>query len=221
MLNTIEEAIEDIKNGKMIIVVDDENRENEGDLVMAAELCTHEMVNFMITHGRGLVCTPITKQVADQFQLKPMVETSSDSMQTAFTVSIDAKEGISTGISAKDRNRVINLLADTNASADDIVKPGHIFPLIAKDGGVLTREGHTEAAVDFARLAGLKPVGVICEILNPDGSAARLPELKKMADQYQLKLVSIEDLVAYKKKILITSKPSEEQGNNYDSRIIS
>tara|TARA_B100001971_G_scaffold215190_1_gene259637 strand:+ start:68340 stop:69002 length:663 start_codon:yes stop_codon:yes gene_type:complete len=206
MLNTIEEAIEDIKSGKMIIVVDDENRENEGDLVMAAELCTSEAVNFMITHGRGLVCTPITQKVADQFNLKPMVERSSDSMQTAFTVSIDAKLGVSTGISAMDRNRVINLLTDEKASEDDIVKPGHIFPLIAKDGGVLTREGHTEAAIDFAMLAGLKPVGVICEILNPDGSAARLPDLKVMAEKYNLKLVSIEDLVSYKKKILISNE---------------
>lgn len=216
MLNTIEQAIEDIKNGKMIIVVDDENRENEGDLVMAAELCTHQAVNFMITHGRGLVCTPITQKVAQQFDLKPMVERSSDSMQTAFTVSIDAKDGVTTGISAKDRNRVINLLTDSKATEKDIVKPGHIFPLIAKDGGVLTREGHTEAAVDFAMLAGLSPVGVICEILNEDGSAARLPSLKAMADKFDLKLVSIEELVKYKKKMLISN-----QGQDHDSRTIS
>lgn len=220
MLNTIEEAIEDIKNGKMIIVVDDENRENEGDLVMAAELCTHEAVNFMITHGRGLVCTPITQKIADQFQLRPMVERSSDSMQTAFTVSIDAKHGVSTGISAKDRNRVINLLTDEKAGVEDIVMPGHIFPLIAKDGGVLTREGHTEAAIDFASLAGLKPVGVICEILNADGSAARLPALKEMADKFDLKLVSIEELVAYKKKIKISNKIESCKGMN-NERIIS
>jgi 3,4-dihydroxy 2-butanone 4-phosphate synthase/GTP cyclohydrolase II len=206
MLNKIEEALEDIKQGKMVIVVDDENRENEGDFIMAAELCTSEDINFMITHGRGLVCTPISSTIAKQFKLEPMVTRSEDSMQTAFTVSIDAKLGVTTGISAADRARVVNLLTDQNASEADIVAPGHIFPLIAKDGGVLTREGHTEAAVDLAELCGLKSAGVICEILNQDGTCARLPELRNMAQEFNLKLISIEDLVTYKKKLLKTVK---------------
>ena len=206
MLNKIEEAILEIEKGNMVIVVDDENRENEGDFIMAAELCTSSDINFMITHGRGLVCTPISSTIAKQFKLEPMVTRSEDSMQTAFTVSIDAKLGVTTGISASDRARVVNLLTDQNASDADIVTPGHIFPLIAKDGGVLKREGHTEAAVDLAQLAGLKSAGVICEILNQDGSCARLPELRILAQEFNLKLISIEDLVTYKKKLINTSK---------------
>jgi len=215
MLNSIEEALIDLKDGKMVIVVDDENRENEGDFIMPAQTCKPSDINFMITHGRGLVCTPITQKIADQFKLAPMVSQSSDSMQTAFTVSIDASSGVSTGISTNDRARVISLLTDKNANQNDIVTPGHIFPLIAKDGGVLTREGHTEAAVDLSTLSGFSPVGVICEILNADGSCARVPDLKILAKEFDLKLISIEDLVHYKKKVLIKNTHKD---NHHDKR---
>ena len=169
MLNTIDQAIEDLIAGKMIIVVDDENRENEGDFVMPAQKMSSEAVNFMITHGKGLLCAPITQEVADKLDLPPMVMRSEDSMQTAFTISIDATEGVSTGISASDRSRTFQQLVKDDACPCDFVRPGHIFPLIAKDGGVLTRPGHTEAAVDLARLSGHAPVGAICEILTEQG----------------------------------------------------
>ncbi|SEO93922.1 3,4-dihydroxy 2-butanone 4-phosphate synthase / GTP cyclohydrolase II [Flavobacterium sp. CF108] len=198
-LNTIEEAIEDIRQGKVIIVVDDEDRENEGDFLAAAEKVTSDMINFMATHGRGLICTPLTESRCKELDLRAMVTNNTDHMETAFTVSVDLKgNGVTTGISAADRSRTVQSLVDPNTKPHDLARPGHIFPLIAKQGGVLRRTGHTEAAIDFARLAGFKPAGVICEILNEDGTMSRLPELIKVAKKFDLKLVSIEDLVAYR-----------------------
>ncbi|RZK11722.1 MAG: 3,4-dihydroxy-2-butanone-4-phosphate synthase [Flavobacterium sp.] len=198
-LNTIEEAIEDIRQGKIIIVVDDEDRENEGDFLAAAEKVTPEMINFMATHGRGLICTPLTESRCKELDLKAMVINNTDHMETAFTVSVDLKgHGVTTGISALDRAKTVLALVETDTKPFDLARPGHIFPLIAKQGGVLRRTGHTEAAIDFARLAGFKPAGVICEIMNEDGSMARLPELVEVAKRFDLKLVSIEDLVAYR-----------------------
>lgn len=198
-MNTIEEAIEDIRQGKVIIVVDDEDRENEGDFLAAAEKVTPEMINFMATHGRGLICTPLTESRCKELDLRAMVTNNTDHMETAFTVSVDLKgHGVTTGISAADRSKTVQSLVDPNTKPHDLARPGHIFPLIAKQGGVLRRTGHTEAAIDFARLAGFKPAGVICEILNEDGTMSRLPELIKVAKKFNLKLVSIEDLVAYR-----------------------
>ena len=198
-LNTIEEAIEDIRQGKVIIVVDDEDRENEGDFLAAAEKCTPEMINFMATHGRGLICTPLTESRCKELDLHAMVRNNTDHMETAFTVSVDLKgNGVTTGISAADRAKTVLSLLDPNTKPFDLARPGHIFPLIAKQGGVLRRTGHTEAAIDFARLAGFKPAGVIVEIMNEDGTMARLPQLLKVAKKFDLKLVSIEDLVAYR-----------------------
>lgn len=199
MLNTIEEAIEDIRQGKVIIVVDDEDRENEGDFLAAADKVTPEMINFMATHGRGLICAPLTESRCKELDLKAMVVNNTDHMETAFTVSVDLKgRGVSTGISADDRAKTVLALTDPDTKPHDLARPGHIFPLIAKQGGVLRRTGHTEAAIDFARLAGFKPAGVICEIMNEDGTMARLPELYDVAKRFNLKLVSIEDLVAYR-----------------------
>ncbi|MDT0555043.1 3,4-dihydroxy-2-butanone-4-phosphate synthase [Constantimarinum sp. W242] len=198
-LNTIQEAIEDIKKGKVIIVVDDENRENEGDFVAASELITPETINFMATHGRGLICAPITESHCKELQLEMMTGNNTDPMETAFTISVDLKgHGVTTGISASDRAKTVKALIDPNTKPHDLSKPGHIFPLKAKDGGVLRRTGHTEAAIDFARLAGLQPAGVIVEIMNEDGTMARLPHLVEVAKRFDLKLVSIEDLVAYR-----------------------
>ena len=199
MLNTIEEAIADIQKGKVIIVVDDENRENEGDFLAAAEMVTPEMINFMATHGRGLICAPLTEQRCKDLDLHMMVTNNTDPMETAFTVSVDLKgHGVTTGISAGDRAKTIKALLDPNTRSFDLARPGHIFPLIAKEGGVLRRTGHTEAAIDFARLAGFKPAGVIVEIMNEDGTMARLPQLTEVAKRFDLKMVSIEDLVAYR-----------------------
>ena len=198
-LNTIESAINDIRLGKVIIVVDDKNRENEGDFVAAAEAITPEIINFMATHGRGLICAPITGKLSKKLKLNLMVGSSSDPQDTAFTVSVDYKgNGVSTGISAADRSKTIKALIDTETKSHQFSKPGHVFPLIAKDGGVLRRTGHTEAAIDFARLAGFKPAGVIVEIMNKDGTMARLPQLIKVAKKFDLKIISIEDLVAYR-----------------------
>ena len=198
-LNTIEEAIADIKQGKVIIVVDDEDRENEGDFVAAAENITPEIINFMATHGRGLICTPITESRCKELQLEMMVGNNTDPMETAFTISIDLKgHGVTTGISAKDRAKTVKALVDPSIKPFDLSRPGHIFPLKAKDGGVLRRTGHTEAAIDFARLAGLKPAGAIVEIMNEDGTMARLPQLIDVAKKFDIKIVSIEDLVAYR-----------------------
>jgi 3,4-dihydroxy 2-butanone 4-phosphate synthase/GTP cyclohydrolase II len=198
-LNTIEEAIEDIRQGKIIIVVDDEDRENEGDFLAAANKVTPEMINFMAKHGRGLICTPLTERRCTELELRSMVTNNTDPMETAFTVSVDLKgHGVTTGISALDRAKTIAALVDENTKPYDLARPGHIFPLIAKQGGVLRRTGHTEAAIDFARLAGFSPAGVICEIMNDDGTMSRLPQLVEVAKKFDLKLVSIEDLVAYR-----------------------
>lgn len=198
-LNTIEEAIEDIRQGKIIIVVDDEGRENEGDFLAAAEKVTPEMINFMATHGRGLICAPLTETRCKELGLHAMVHNNTDPMETAFTVSVDLRgKGVTTGISASDRALTVLSLVDPNTKPHELARPGHIFPLIAKQGGVLRRTGHTEAAIDFARLAGFKPAGVIVEIMNEDGSMARLHQLVEVAKKFDLKLVSIEDLVAYR-----------------------
>ena len=198
-LNTIQEAIQDIKDGKVIIVVDDENRENEGDFLAAAEMVTPEMINFMATHGRGLICAPLTENRCKELQLGMMVNNNTDPMETAFTVSVDLRgKGVTTGISASDRAKTIQALVDDTTKPFDLARPGHIFPLKAKEGGVLRRTGHTEAAIDFAKLAGLKPAGVIVEIMNEDGTMARLPELIEVAKKLNIKIVSIEDLVAYR-----------------------
>ena len=198
-LNTIEEAIEDIKNGKVVIVVDDENRENEGDFIAAAEKVTPEMINFMATHGRGLICAPITEDRREELELDMMVQNNTVMHHTQFTVSVDLiGHGCTTGISVHDRAKTIQALVNDDTKGYDLGKPGHIFPLRAKNGGVLRRTGHTEAAVDLARLAGFKPAGILVEILNENGTMARLPELIKVAKQFDLKLISIEDLVAYR-----------------------
>lgn len=198
-LNTIEEAIEDIRQGEVIIVVDDEDRENEGDFLAAAEKVTPEMINFMATHGRGLICAPLTESRCKELGLHAMVSNNTDHMETAFTVSVDLKgNGVTTGISASDRAKTILSLVDENTKPHDLARPGHIFPLVAKQGGVLRRTGHTEAAIDFARLAGFKSAGVIVEIMNDDGTMARLPQLVEVAKKFDLKLVSIEALVAYR-----------------------
>lgn len=200
-LNTIEEAIEEIKNGKVIIVVDDENRENEGDFVAAARSVTPEMINFMVTHGRGLVCAPLVEDRCDELGLTLMVHSNSAAYETPFTVSVDLNgHGCTTGISASDRSKTIKALIDPTIRPEELGKPGHIFPLRAKKGGVLRRAGHTEAAIDLARLAGFEPAGVIVEILNEDGSMARLPQLVEIAKRFDLKIVSIEDLIEYRIK---------------------
>jgi len=196
-MNTIEEAIEDIKNGKMIIVVDDEDRENEGDLLMAAEFASTEAVNFMAKYGRGLICVPMTSEKLKVLNLSPMVLNNSDPKETAFTVTVDCI-GVTTGISASERAITIKALVSDRARESDFTKPGHIFPLKAVSGGVLKRAGHTEAAVDFAVLAGLKPAGVICEIMNEDGSMARVADLEVFSKTHQLKMVTIADLIAYR-----------------------
>ena len=198
-LDSIEDAINAIRKGKVIIVVDDEDRENEGDFLAAAELVTPEMINFMATHGRGLICAPLTENRCKELNLHMMVNNNTDPMETAFTVSVDLRgNGVTTGISASDRAKTIKALIDKDTKPFELARPGHIFPLVAKEGGVLRRTGHTEAAIDFARLAGLKPAGVIVEIMNEVGSMARLPQLMEVAKKFDLKIVSIEDLVAYR-----------------------
>ena len=198
-LNTIEEAIADVKAGKVIIVVDDQDRENEGDFLAAAEAVTPEMINFMATHGRGLICAPLSEERCSELNLNMMVGNNTDPMETAFTISVDLKgQGVTTGISASDRAKTVQALIKRETKPYDLSRPGHIFPLKAKEGGVLRRTGHTEAAIDFARLAGFQPAGVIVEIMNEDGTMARLPQLVEVAKRFDLKLVSIEDLVAYR-----------------------
>ena len=200
-LNTIEEAIEDVKNGKIIIVVDDEDRENEGDFLCAARSVTPEIINFMATHGRGLICAPLVEEKCDELGLELMVPKNSAAYETPFTVSVDLNgHGCTTGISAVDRSKTIKALIDPKIGPDELGKPGHIFPLRAKKSGVLRRAGHTEAAIDFARLAGFEPAGVIVEIMNEDGTMARLPDLIKIAEKFKLKIVSIEDLISYRLK---------------------
>ncbi len=198
MLNTIQEAIEAIQAGKTIIVVDDEDRENEGDFLTAARNATPETINFMARHGRGLVCAPVTRQRALELDLQPMVSHNTTSHETNFTVSVDLLNGCTTGISASDRSKTVLSLIDPAIQAGDLGRPGHIFPLIAKDGGVLRRAGHTEAAIDLAVLAGFEPAGVICEIMREDGEMARLPELLVLAKEFDLKIISIQDLIAYR-----------------------
>ena len=197
---TIEEAIEEIRRGRMIVVCDGEDRENEGDLVMAAQFATPEAVNFMATHGRGLICLALTAERCEQLGLKLMAAKNEAPLETAFTVTIEAASGVSTGISADDRARTIQVAIDPHATPDDLVMPGHMFPLRAKDGGVLERTGHTEASVDFARLAGLIPAGVICEIMNDDGTMARVPDLAAYCERHGLKMVTVAELIAYRRR---------------------
>nr|C5D3N0.1 RecName: Full=Riboflavin biosynthesis protein RibBA; Includes: RecName: Full=3,4-dihydroxy-2-butanone 4-phosphate synthase; Short=DHBP synthase; Includes: RecName: Full=GTP cyclohydrolase-2; AltName: Full=GTP cyclohydrolase II [Geobacillus sp. WCH70] len=199
MFDMIEEAIYELMQGKVIIVCDDEDRENEGDFVALAEKATPEVINFMIKYGRGLVCVPITEELADKLDLAPMVNHNTDSHGTAFTVSIDYKS-TTTGISAYERSMTIQALLDPNAKASDFKRPGHVFPLVAKKGGVLRRAGHTEAAVDLARLCGAKPAGVICEIIKEDGTMARVSDLRKIADEFDLKMITIKDLIEYRRR---------------------
>ena len=199
-LSPIEEVIEDARNGKMFVLVDAEDRENEGDLVIPAQMCTPEAVNFMAKYGRGLICLSLNADRAKELNLQLMSSHNQSRHQTAFTVSIEAREGISTGISAHDRAHTVSVAIDPTKSAQDIVSPGHVFPLVAKDGGVLVRAGHTEAAVDIARLAGLYPGGVICEIMNDDGTMARLPDLVNFAQLHGLKIATIADLIAYRRR---------------------
>lgn len=197
-LAAIEEAVEDVRQGRMIIIVDDEDRENEGDLVCAAEKVTPEIVNFMAVHGRGLICMPLTEDRADELNLHPQTSDNTSSMGTAFTISIEAREGVTTGISAADRATTILTAVNPRTKPSDLARPGHVFPLRAKRGGVLVRVGQTEASVDIARIAGLTPAAVICEIMNDDGTMARLPELRVFAEKHGLKIISVADLVRYR-----------------------
>jgi len=199
-LSSIEEAIEEARNGRMIILVDDEDRENEGDLIIPAQMATPEAINFMAKYGRGLVCLALTNDRVRHLGISLMTADNLSRHQTAFTVSIEARDGITTGISAPDRARTIAVAIDPNSNPGDIVSPGHVFPLVARDGGVLVRAGHTEASVDIARLAGLNPSAVICEVMNDDGSMARLPDLIEFAEQHQLKIATIADLIAYRRR---------------------
>ena len=199
-ISTVEEIIEDARNGRMFILVDHEDRENEGDLVIPAQMATAEAVNFMATHGRGLICLSLTGKRIDQLGLPLMASKNSSRHETAFTVSIEARDGVDTGISAKDRARTVAVAIDPTAQPHDIATPGHVFPLRARDGGVLVRAGHTEAAVDVSRLAGLDPSGVICEIMNDDGTMARLPDLVAFAQKHSLKIGTISDLIAYRRR---------------------
>ncbi len=217
MLNKVEDAIQDIRNGKMVVVVDDEDRENEGDLVLAAEFATPEKVNFILKHARGLVCVALKEKRIIELNLPPMVSRNQMSLNTAFTVSVEVKEGITTGISAQDRSRTIQALANPNLLSDDFVKPGHIFPLQAKKGGVLVRAGHTEASIDLCEAAEVFSAGVICEILNDDGTMARLPELKTFAKEFDLKIISIADLISYRRnnQILIEKMAAPKMPTRY------
>ncbi|MCH9669810.1 MAG: 3,4-dihydroxy-2-butanone-4-phosphate synthase [Gammaproteobacteria bacterium] len=200
VFNTVDEAIRAIADGEMIIVVDDSDRENEGDLIMGASAATPEQIAFMIRHTSGILCTPLPADLAKKLQLGPMVPENDAPLQTAFTISVDYKMGLTTGISADERTNTIRAMSNNNVSASDFVRPGHVFPLVAKEGGVLIRSGHTEAAVDLARLAGLAPVGVLAELVNDDGKVKRLPELLQFAEQHGMKIISIDDLIAYRQQ---------------------
>jgi 3,4-dihydroxy 2-butanone 4-phosphate synthase/GTP cyclohydrolase II len=200
LLGNIQNAIQEIKSGRMIILVDSEDRENEGDLIIAAEFADSVSINFMATHGRGLICVPLDEKITTRLGLDPMVQKNTDTHHTAFTISVDAAKNISTGISAMDRAHTIKVILDSNSSPDNLVRPGHLFPLKAVRGGVLRRAGHTEASVDLSRLAGLQPAAVICEIMNEDGSMARLPDLETFAKKHQLNIYTIEDLIRYRNK---------------------
>ena len=199
IFNSIDEAIDDFKAGKMLIVVDDEDRENEGDFILASQMITPEKINFLTKHGRGMICVPITSKRAKELDLDLMVQENTALHKTPFTITVDARKGTTTGISAYDRAATIHSIIDPRTGPDDLVRPGHIFPLIAKDGGVLRRAGHTEAAVDLTRLSGLMPSGVLCEIMNDDGTMARVPELRKLAQKFDIKMISIQDLIAYRR----------------------
>ncbi len=215
-LATIDEAVEDIRNGKMIIIVDDEDRENEGDLVCAAELVTPEIISFMAIHGRGLICLPLTEERCDELQLTPQTSNNTSSMGTAFTISIEAREGVTTGISAADRAKTILTAVDPASKPWDLARPGHIFPLRAKRGGVLVRVGQTEASVDIARIAGLSPAAVICEIMNDDGTMSRMSDLEIFAEKHGLKIITVADIVRYRieketlvKRVVETDLPTD------------
>lgn len=199
MFSTIEEALKDLKGGKVIIVCDDEGRENEGDFVSLADKAVPEVINFMATHGRGLICVPVEEGIAEKLRLHPMVDENTDAHGTAFTISVDHKFS-TTGISAYERSATILSIIDPNSRPEDFKRPGHVFPLVAKKGGVLERPGHTEAAVDLAQLCGAKPAGVICEIMNEDGTMARVTQLTAVAKRFGLKMITIEDLIAYRKR---------------------
>ena len=215
-LSPIEDVIEDARNGRMFILVDDEDRENEGDLIIPAQMATPEAINFMAKYGRGLICLALTRQRVEQLEIPLMAANNQARNRTAFTVSIEAREGITTGISAHDRAHTISVAIDPTKGSNDIVSPGHVFPLVARDGGVLVRAGHTEAAVDMARLAGLYPAGVICEIMNEDGTMARLPDLTKFAQRHGLKVATIADLIAYRRKYdRIVQRAVETTLNSY------
>jgi 3,4-dihydroxy 2-butanone 4-phosphate synthase/GTP cyclohydrolase II len=208
--DSIEDAIREVRRGRMVIVVDDEDRENEGDLIMAADLVTPEAINFMATHGRGLICVPLTPDRLEQLDLRPMVSENTAHLGTAFTVSVDAVSGITTGISAQDRAQTIRVLLRPESRPSDLARPGHIFPLRAERGGVLTRAGHTEATIDLARMAGLMPAGILCEIMSEDGTMARVPELRDVARRHGLLLITIKDLIAYRRRIeFLVSKVTE------------
>ena len=208
--NTMPEIIKDIKNGRMVIVIDDPSRENEGDLIMAASLVKHEHINFMAKHGRGLICVPMQKRDLDRLNIHPMASEFHDSYRTAWAVSVDAKNGITTGISAHDRAKTIRLLADNRSKPEDFIRPGHIFPLRSNTGGVLVRAGHTEACIDMMNLAKVYPVGVICEIMNEDGTMARTEELIKFAKKHKLKICTIEDLIRYRRNSEILIKKTAQ-----------
>ncbi len=225
ILSPIEEVIEDIKSGKMIVLVDDEDRENEGDLVVAAEKVTPEIVNFMAKEGRGLICLALTKERVEKLGLPLMAQRNNSRHQTAFTVSIEAREGVTTGISAADRSQTVSVAIDDTKGAADIATPGHIFPLVARDGGVLVRAGHTEASVDLSRMAGLNASAVICEIMNEDGTMARLPDLIPFAQSHNLKIATIRDLIAYRRQndklveIVAEDDFSSEFGGDFKMRV--
>ena len=224
-ISSIEEIIEDLKEGKMVIMVDDENRENEGDLIIAAEKVDDKAINFMATHGRGLICLSLTERRVEELNLPLMSQNNESRDSTAFTISIEAKEGVTTGISAQDRAVTIHTAINNNKSKDDIMSPGHVFPLVARDGGVLVRAGHTEASVDLSRLAGFIPAGVICEIMNDDGTMARIPDLIKFSEKHNIKIGRIVDLIAYRRQkdnFLKKSYESEitlKSGEHFDIKI--
>ena len=225
--NTIEEGIEAIKQGKMVILIDDEDRENEGDLTMAAEAVTPEAINFMAMHGRGLICLSLTSERVEQLQLPMMTNDNTSSFGTAFTISIEAKKGVTTGISAADRATTIKAAINPKARPEDLARPGHVFPLRARPGGVLQRAGQTEGSVDLARLAGLFPAGVICEIMNDDGTMARVPQLMEFAKKFGLKIITIKDLIAYRvkkeslvRRVAVTKLPTS-YGNDFTAILYS
>ncbi|MCP5003030.1 MAG: bifunctional 3,4-dihydroxy-2-butanone-4-phosphate synthase/GTP cyclohydrolase II [Planctomycetes bacterium] len=222
MLNTIEEIIGDLRDGRMVIVVDDESREDEGDITIAAEMITPEIVNFMLTHARGIICLTITEELSTRLGLIPMVPNNTSNFQTPFTITIDAKEGITTGVSTHDRAKTILTAVNDNCTSHDLVKPGHIFPLRAQNGGVLVRAGHTEGAVDLARLAGLKPSSVICEIMNEDGTMSKLPDLKSFAAKHDLKMCTIADIIKYRheKERLIEKRVSVNLPTKYGKFVL-